>query len=214
MKKLLFIVAVAVMLSLSACEGKEEGTPVTAVASIVTYESTVNGFSTFSYTDNLGNLITLSAKWSGNEDLKAGARVLIYYTAGQYGVSGDIALLGVTRIPGGTPKISNKVLIPDSEPLEQCSIWRSGNYLNLSSTITIEGNPNEVSLYIDEATTRQPEPTAYVVVAPADFSTIGIERTLYASWDISEILSAPHVEGLKVYYNNSANQPTVIKIAK
>jgi len=214
MKKLLYLFAVAVMLSLASCEGKEEGMPQTAVASIVTYESTVNGVSTFSYTDNRGDLITLAAKWGGKDDLKAGARVLIYYTAEQYGVSGDIALLGVTRIPGGTPKTVPGVLIPESEPLQQCAVWRSGNYLNLSSTITIEGNPDEISLYIDEATARLQIPTAYVVVTPADYSTIGVERTLYASWDISKVLSAPDCEGLKVVYTNSANQPTVIKIEK
>ena len=212
MKKLLFIFAGALMLLLASCESKEEGLPLTTVATIVTYESTANGYSTFSYTDNRENLITLSAKWGGDEELRAGARVLIQYTAERYGVSGDIALLGLTRIPWGVPKTVNKVLIPESEPLEQCSIWRSGQYLNLSSVVTINGNPDEISLYVDAATARSPEPTAYVVVGPTDYSTVGVERTLFASWDISDILSAPGFEGLKVVFTNSANQPTVIKI--
>lgn len=186
----------------------------TAVASIVTYESTTDGVTVFSYTDGNEDLITLTAAWTGNEELKAGKRVLIYYTASNYGVSGQIDLLSVVPLPGGVPKVAAVDSIPKSEPMQECSIWRSGQYLNLSSTVTFGGAAKEVSLYVDEATSSLQIPTAYVVVVPEDYAGLGVERSLYASWDISSIISAQGCEGLKVIYTNSANQPTEIKINK
>ncbi len=207
---LFFILA----LILTGCSGKEPETPMTAVASIATYESTADGVSTFSYTDNNNDLITLSAAWKGNADLKAGKRVLIYYTASEYGVSGQISLLSVTPLPGGAPKQVDLTEIPESEPMQQCSVWKSGQYLNLSSIVTFGGAAKEVSLYIDESTSNQQIPDAYIVVVPENNGVVGVERALYASWDISSILAAPDFQGLKVKYTDSANQLTEIKIDK
>lgn len=214
MKSYANILFLVLSVILAGCKGKEPEAPMTAVASIATYESTADGVSTFSYTDNNNDLITLSAAWGGNADLKAGKRVLIYYTASQYGVSGEISLLSVTPLPGGAPKQAPLTAIPKSEPLQQCSVWRSGQYLNLSSVVTFGGAAKEVSLYIDESTANKQIPVAYIVVVPENYVGLGVERALYASWDISSIIAAPDFEGLKIIYTNSANQSTEIKIDK
>lgn len=196
------------LLALAACKGSEPGSPQTAVASIVTYESTTDGESTFTYTDNNDDLITLTAKWHGNSDLTAGSRALIYYVADQYGVSGPISLLSVVRIPFSAPKILVPgATLPKSEKLNECTLWRSGNYLNISAIVTFPGKAAEVALYLDETTAKQPYPTAYVIVT-SDYSDLGVERALYSSWAISSILSAPNCQGLNIIYNET-NQLTI-----
>lgn len=212
MNKIFQSFIIILSLVLVSCKGEEETAPLTAVASIVTYESTENGVSTFTYTDSQESLITLSATWNGNDELQPGARVLIYYTADEYGVSGAISLLSVTRLPGGVPVVAPAADIPRSESLQQCSLWRSGEYLNISATINFAGNASQVALYVDEATAELQVPTAYVVVVPEDYSSPGVERSLYASWNISDILSAPNFEALKVVYTNSANNPSELTI--
>lgn len=205
----------AVALVAGGCEGKEEPMPETAVASIVTYESTREQTSVFTYTDNLGQLITLTAAWAGNEELKPGARVLIYYRAEAYGVSGSISLLSVTPVPGGEPVVADAAAIPASEALQQCTAWLSGNYLNLSSVITFQGNASEVSLYVDEATEAWQMPSVYVVVrAGAENLSPGAERSLYASWNVAAFTGRDTFEGFNVYFTDAANKTQTIKITK
>ncbi|MCM1310064.1 MAG: hypothetical protein NC301_03445 [Bacteroides sp.] len=203
MRSCLKYLLLALIPALAACKGTEPDGPQTAVASIVTYESTVDGETTFTYTDNNEDLITLTANWGGNSDLAAGNRTLIYYVADEYGVSGPISLLSVTRLPGGAPKFcAADARLPQSEPMTQTSIWRSGTYLNLSSMVSFPGNATEVALYVDESTKDDPYPTARIIVS-ADYVGLGVQRALYASWDISSLLSAPGCQGLTVIYNTS-----------
>jgi len=216
MKKfsLLMLLLVAA-LSFAGCEGKEPEQPETAVASIVTYESTEGSSSVFTYTDNAGGLITLTAAWKGAADLKPGSRVLIYYRAEAYGVSGPVSLLSVVKIPGGDPKPAEKTGIPKSEPLKQCAAWLSGSYLNLSAIVALTGKASEVGLYVDEATLAGAVPTACVVVR-ADGGSVeaGVEKRLYASWDVSTILALAGNEGLNVCFTDSSGNESIINITR
>lgn len=214
MKKLVYILVAVVAAALfTGCEGKEEPTPETAVASIATYVETSGEVSTFTYTDNQEQLITLTATWGGNSELKPGRRVLIYYRAEAYGVSAPITLLSVVPLPGGEPKIAAEADIPQSVELKECAIWRSGNFLNLSSVVTFGGDAKAISLYIEEETAALQVPTARVVVE-SDYSNLGAERNLYASWDLTSVFTASKFEGLNVIYMNSSNQAQTIKITK
>lgn len=198
------------------CEGKEPELPETAVASIVTYESTDNGTSVFTYTDGDGRLVTLTASWGGRDELKPGARVLIYYRAEQYGVSGTVALLSVVPLPGGEPKRADDAdAVPSSEPLKECSAWLSGNYLNVSSVVTFAGDAAEVALYVDATTADRQIPSAYVVVrAKAEDAPMAAERQLYASWNVASILADPDNRGLDIYFTDSSNTQKVINITR
>lgn len=214
MKKFVnILVAVIVAAVFAGCEGKEDPAPETAVASIVTYIETSGEVSTFTYTDNQENLITLTAAWSGNEELTPGRRVLIYYRAETYGVSGQITLLSVVPLSGGAPKIAAEADIPRSVELKECAIWRSGNFLNLSAVVTFGGDAKAISLYIEEETAALQVPTARVVVE-SDYANLGAERSLYASWDLTDVFTASNFEGLNVIYMDSSNQEKTIKITK
>lgn len=212
-RRFFILITALVVLLLSGCKGEESGEPMTAVASITTYEGTTSeGISTFSYTDNKHELITLSARWNGNEGLKAGRRVLITYKAEQYGVSSDIILYSVSPIPGGEPKYEEKAAIPtQSEPQRQVSAWISGSYLNLSSIVTFGGVAKSVSLYVDKNTQDLQVPIAYIIIE-SDHSSLAAERALYASWDISALLAEPRFEMLKLIYVGTNNQQTELLI--
>lgn len=203
-------------LVLGGCDSKEPELPETALASIVTYESTADGTTLFTYTDGEGRLIELTAAWGGSEALKLGARVLIYYRAEAYGESGSVELLSVVPLPGGEPKrAADADAVPKSEPLRSCEAWLSGNYLNIGSVITFAGDAAEVGLYVDASTAESETPSAYVVVrAKAENAPLSAERRLYASWDVASILSGDAARGLDIYFTDSSNTLKVINITR
>lgn len=217
MNKLLQVILLIVLLAplFGGCAGADDPMPETAVVTIVTYESTADGTALFTYTDGDGRLVTLTAPMAPNSDLKPGCRVLICYRTDQYGASGPVTLLTVTKIPGGEPKLSEDAAIPPSEALTQCVMWRSGNYVNMSSTVTFAGSAREVSLYVDQSTLALPVPTARVVVAAAASQPVdGVERRLYASWNLQSVFDAPGNEGLNILHTAPDGEEKLIEISR
>lgn len=202
-------------LAMGGCTSEEPSAPETAVASIVTYESTSGGTSVFSYTDGNDETVTLTGSWSGRDDIAPGSRMLIYYRTPAYGMSGPVELISIMPVPGGNPETSDADAIPPSEPLGRCVMWRSGQYLNLSATVSFAGKASMVALCIDALTTDRPQPTAHVVVRSAADTPVGsAERQLYASWNIASILESAANEGLKVVYTDSRGTDSEIIISK
>lgn len=201
-------------LAMGGCASEEPSAPETAVASIVTYESTSGGTSVFSYTDGNDETVTLTGSWSGRDDIAPGSRMLIHYRTQAYGVSGPIELISIMPVPGGNPETADAGDITPSEPLGRCVMWRSGQYLNLSATVSFAGKARKVALCVDASTAGLPQPTAHVVVTAAADSPVGsAERQLYASWNIASILEAPANEGLKVVYTDSRGNESEIIIS-
>lgn len=192
MKKLLALIVIA--FGLWSCKGSDEAPQLPTVASIVSFDGTRDGLSTFSYVEG-NETVHLTAAWVAPEDFKAGQRALIYYQAEQYGVDSSIALLQVAKIPMGLPLITDE--IPQGVELYEPRAWRSGNWLNVGAQVDFPGQARSIQLLVKEATIDRAFPEAYFVVE-ADQPGSAARRQLYASFRIDSLLSTGAAEGLKL----------------
>lgn len=218
-KTLTYLCAAAVALASASCsKSNEEPLPDPAIYDIVTFDGVTPddkaplAIFTYQVKDD-SPVITLSANWNAPDELKPGTRLLLAYTTETPGESGPIAIKGLSIIPGGD--IRPTATVPASEPIRLRSLWRSGNYLNLNSVITISGEASEISLYVGEETLADAVPQAYVVVGMGNGGIdTSAPRQLYASWNIESVWSLPTVTGLNVNYVDAAGHPQSILISK
>ena len=209
MKKLLLFIAIAAAVVIAGCSASEEPASAPLVASIATFNGSANGLSTFSYTEADGSTVELTAAWNAPEELPVGARVLLYYRAEQYGVSAEIALLSVARIPSGKVEVASRSEIPASANVSQARAWRSGEWINFGAVITFSGNLRELSMIVDSATLSDSIALAYVVVLPATDAVASADRQLYASWNADSILKIPELRAINV--NLPGSQAVLIR---
>lgn len=212
MKKIVLYIALCVaMLGVAACSedgGSTEST--TTAANFVTYEGMLaeGSVSTFTYTDSVGDLITLTANWSAPSTLEIGQRMLIIYTAEEYGVSTAIELYGISALPGGDIKYSESV--PVSEAMSRFAVSRSGNYLDFSAVIAFSGDAQEISLYVTDP--EADVPTLYFVVRAQSTAIDAAERVLYASWNLESIAGLANKSAVNVVFTNIANSQQTITV--
>lgn len=209
MKKLFLFIALTIVVAVAGCKGTEEPNVVPVVASIATFEGSADGLSTFSYTEGDGSLVRLTAAWNAPEELKKGMRVLIYYRAEEYGVSAEIALLSVARIPSGKVEVAPRADIPQGVDMSEARVWRSGQWINLGAIITFSGDARAIDLIVDRATLTDTIAQAYVVVLSGEDAIPAAGRQLYASWDADSILNIPELRGINV--NLSPSKAVIIK---
>lgn len=207
MKAKIFILA-ALGALLGGCAGSGDPDPVVTASTIVTYVSTDEaGISTFTFTDNDGRLITLTGAWTAPSDCKPGQRLLILYTAPEFGISSSVTLYGATKCAGGGEILPG---IPEErgEGLDQASAAISGDYLNFGARVSFGGDAKAVDLYCADSLAAEPELTV-VVLARGNGPVDAAPRNLYASWALGSLAEA---KSLKIIYQDSRNEQQTITL--
>lgn len=213
---LIFLAALALL----GCSKNESADVDPIVQNIVTYEATSDDgtVSTFSFqaVDD-SPLITISATWSPPADLLPGTRLLATYSTTTPSVSGAVELRGLQTIPGGIPIDTCAIANLSSEGIGLRSIWRSGQYLNLTGSVYFTGNAGDVSLLVDSLSLSQPDVDAWIHVGiDPNNPNVGSSapRSLVASWNIAEIWNNPLLQTLRIHYKSTSNKIESININK
>lgn len=188
MKKILTLLTLAV--TLWGCNKNEDPeTPDTTLYQLVTYEGTneethVSVF-TYQVIDD-SPVITLTCAFEPVKPLDPGTRLIIGYTTETPGESGPIELKQASTVLGGKAETSAEPSVQTSRAISPVTIWRTGNYLNITARATLNSGATTASLlYRPEA----PDKLYVVVAQPTPLDILAYERTIYCSWDISAILS-------------------------
>lgn len=202
---------------LTACNDSPSGPNIDpAVYNIVTYESTTLDGSVAVFTYQVlddSPVITLTADWKVPDGIDPGTRLLLAYVTETPEKSGPIEVKQAVVIPGGKPVEAAK--IPYSEPLQIRSLWRTGNYLNLDGVVTLSGTAKEISLYAVEKSLDKATVQLAIIIGEGD-GPVGAEvkKTLYASWNISEIWNKTTCEAIDVFFTDALGRTQSITIQK
>lgn len=127
-----------------------------------------------------------------------GTRLLLAYApiSGEAYKSGYIHVLGMQGVYNAKVK---QAAIPkdwDSNGIFLLEMWRSGNYINISSVITSVDVPKRYDLLVDPTTIDNEFPQLYVVFENA--KTNETERAYFASFDIKSLLDKSTCRGVVV----------------
>ena len=190
------------------------GLPDNVCYDFVTLVSTGDTGTVFEFRKNGDSqLITLTAYVRiDTERIKPGERLIICYvpSGGQLPYqSGAITLYGIAQVVNGSPlpATSEEIMSLHGDPLTVRTIARSGNFIDIRAEAY--GGESDVSLtmYLDEATADSEYPSTYLVYGKGD-GEVRL-RQVYASFDISSLLSRPGCKGVRVTYSGSAGSGTV-----
>lgn len=158
-------------------------------------------------------LITLTSPTRiDTESIKPGTRLIIQYlpSGGQQPYqSGPIDLYGIAQIINGKPveKSLAEIEAMSFESMTMRTIGRSGDYIDIWAQAFGAGGDVSLDLYLDEATVGSEYPEAYLIYT---FKNIdGGVREVYASFDISDVLSMPTSKGIKISYRTSTGNESV-----
>lgn len=143
-----------------------------------------------------------------------GTRLLLAYApiSGEAYKSGYIHVLGMQGVYNAKVK---QAAIPkdwDSNGIFLLEMWRSGNYINISSVITSVDVPKRYDLLVDPTTIDNEFPQLYVVFENEKINET--ERAYFASFDIKSLLDKSTCRGVVVNLkdsNQSNNQITFEK---
>lgn len=215
MKK--FLLIMALILALTSCNGNTDE-PEVRYTTLVTYAGTDadTQVSTFTYqTIDDSPLITLTANWLPAEgQIKPGERVIIIYTAENYGANGPIRLLQVAPVIGGKPTATDEP-ITGNIGLAPITTWRSGPYFNANIEAYIAPNGATAKFALLSSTRNDPYPVYYLAINQIDFNQIEASRKIaVVSFDISEVWNLQTCQGVKVMYRDYQNQEASIQINK
>lgn len=214
------VVAAALSLTLGSCgEDGVDGPVEMTCTDIVTYAGDNAGRATFTFQKiDDSPLITLTAQGAlANEGMEAGTRVLISYIPQDNMAyqSGPVTLLGGRTITQSSivTEWRDEYDAWNRNPVYVYSAWRSGTYLNFHVRLTYSSDPRIFCLAVDPSTVHTPWPEVYLVhVMSTDADNH--DRAYYASFDISEVWSAPEVEGIRLHVSNSNLDKQIFTFAK
>ena len=95
----------------------------------------------------------------------------------------------------------------DAEPIYLMSLWRAGGKICMRLRMTYDTAPRLFALVVDESTTGDEYPTAYLYHRrPSDVPNFS--RQYYAAFDVTPLWATPGCKGLRVRVANS-NIPTL-----
>ena len=173
-----------------------------AFQTIVTYAGDSDSGSSFTVTEpGTDRLTTFTTPVNLGEKLKAGQRVLIYYTnaSGKRYESGPIQFRAHSPIKDGKAQLKPQADISPLRvnPTEADLVEMSGKYVNVE--LSAAGSDGSLfDLYFDEATVDEAQPRAYVVFRSSNISSA--THIFVGSFDISEVWDKPTCESIVVYY--------------
>lgn len=209
MTRLLF--SLFCLLLLAACRPDGVDGPVAMpLTEIVTFEGNIGsgGEAVFSlFPDADSEPVTLVASAPLASDFDAPSRMLIRYAplSGASGSPRSISLLGGSHINQGPVKTEwhSEYDAWDRDPVFLYSVWRTGPWLNFRLGLPYDDDPRLFTLALVPATAADPYPTLCLVHVLPDDAPDTFRRTIYASYDISEVWRQPTAKGVKVRVNNS-----------
>ena len=191
---------------LSSCNSdSDDGGYITAMLSFATL--TVNNdmgctFTTQEKDDS--ELVTFTSTTSLNKnEYTIGNRYLIAYNneSGERYKSGPISLHTIYGISNGKAEDRDKSVINNlaTNMLRASMVYREGIYINVEATAPyMSGYVKVFNIYVDDATTGNDYPDAYLVYEPYNINTN--EYTFCGSFDISPVWNLPTCKGLHLHY--------------
>ncbi len=199
----------------TSCSDDNDGPdfPSNTLYDIVTFESSNESGTTFTLQkDGDSPLITYhsSRQLSTDDNVKAGARLLIAYTipdSRQAYTSGEINLLGYRSVYNGD------IIVGESDDYASfltqdqriTYLTRTGKYINVGAEIYVLNAPKTYQLVVDKATLGEAYPTAYIIFI-SDTTADGTIHQGYGSWDISAVWDLPTCKGLTLRVSDPSGQ--------
>ena len=201
MKKTITLLIAIIALVLSSCNISYPEADDTGYMDIVTFVSTTSNSATFEMQQRDDSpVITYVARDLSvdTEYCPSGTRLLLAYTpiSGEPYKSGYIHVLGMQGVYNAEVKQSAIPHDWDADGIFMLEMWRSGNYINVSSVITSVDVPKRYDLLVDPATFDDEFPQLYVVFENA--KTNETERAYFASFDIKSLLDKSTCRGVVV----------------
>ena len=186
---------------LSSCNNTYPEADDTGYMDIVTFVSTTSNSATFEMQQRDDSpVITYVARDLSvdTEYCPSGTRLLLAYApiSGEPYKSGYIHVLGMQGVYNAEVKQSAIPHDWDADGIFMLEMWRSGNYINVSSVITSVDVPKRYDLLVDPATVDDEFPQLYVVFENA--KTNETERAYFASFDIKNLLDKSTCRGVVV----------------
>ncbi len=139
---------------------------------------------------------------------------IIYMTAsGKQYESGALNYLGIGDVCNG--KVENRPLsVINTTPnslLRTSWIARTGSYINFFSTAPYQSYIKVINIYVNDETTNNSIPDAYLVYSPDD--TNSGDKQFYSSIDISEVWKLNTCKGIRLHYydGNGVEATTTFK---
>lgn len=206
MKKYLSLIIV-MLLSLTSCSDDNPSNSA-VLYDIVCLEDDSDTGSVFTLCKpGSDELITLTARQRLDTRIVApGDRLLLMYVSqsGEAYRSGEITAKGYGKIVNGELNVTDGEEIADleREPIYLLSAWRAGKYLNVHVRLPYQEGPRDLTLAMPATQTSSNCPDIYLVNA-SETDVATFSRAYYASFDISQLVNDPHVEGFTLHLNNS-----------
>lgn len=193
----------------TACNSDDTpGMPDNTCFDFVTFVSSSDKGSVFEFRKSGDSeLITLTAQTRiDSEKIKPGTRLIIQYipSGGQKPYeSGAITLYGIAQVINGKPveKTHAEIEAMHNEPIKMVTIGRSGNYVDIWAQGFGAGGNYTFEIVLDQETADSEYPEAYLVYTYSNIE--GSTRQIYASFDISDVLSKTTSKGININYYTS-----------
>lgn len=217
MKKILKItLAMMAVLTVStiftACNTSDDGPLVSTYTQFATLVADDEQGSTFEVNNSAdGPVRTLtSTNRVDTKKVAVGQRLMIaYQLEGTTSVdgSGPIRLLAYMQVINGKVEVMNATEAENfkSNSLQNPVLQVTGNYLNVQVMGRLRTDPDKFALIADKSTMDDKYPTVYLVFLSDDDST-GAWKTIYGSFDISEIWNNQKYNGLIIKMNNETGE--------
>lgn len=194
-------------LGLTSCNSSMNGddTGDLTFTQIVTIEAMSEKGTTFTYTNDKDQLVTLTTSQALKADnIKTGERVVIMFSVPRGTENSTTATIYLI----GYAKIVNDVLLKGtgeeydewmSYDLQQPAFWMSGRYLNAAAYANVDKQPQKLVMVADESTLGEKYPTVYFIYIP-EANPGMVWRTIYASYDMSWLWSDRNYDGFILNY--------------
>lgn len=217
MKKILKItLAMMAVLTVStiftACNTSDDGPLVSTYTQFATLVADDEQGSTFEVNNSAdGPVRTLtSTNRVDTKKVAVGQRLMIaYQLEGTTSVdgSGPIRLLAYMQVINGKVEVMNATEAENfkSNSLQNPVLQVTGNYLNVQVMGRLRTDPDKFALIADKSTMDDKYPTVYLVFLSDDDST-GAWKTIYGSFDISEIWNNQKYNGMIIKMNNETGE--------
>lgn len=219
MKKLLLLLPTLTVL-LFACDSDEPKypTPYKAIEIVTMLSNDEDGMQLelVGRNDNEGVILTTNQHLT--TDIQPGRRVIIEFKAELNDTSKrpmPIQLKQIGLIPFDTIQAINiaEIATKNNPQLDIISTWRTGNFINIQTNIKYDGNNRSFSIVADKATIDNDTIECYLYNTNDKVSENYIDRHIYGSFYIGQLVNKLHTRYIKLYTNGVDDKNSFIDIA-
>ncbi len=164
-------------------------------------------------------LVTLTSTTTFPSGYYDGERVIIQYQplSNTRYESGPVSLIAaVPAIGEGKAPVASTAEEQSnwaSGPIAISSLWRAGEYINMVFQATTNGDPKQVSMFVDEKTIGTSNPTLYFVYEAGEGSNAR-NYTFYGSWSIQELWENPATTSLTIFFADPSSTVNTVVLKK